>query len=192
LRHAPVEPPLDRASLATVSTILLQRGGTRSADVLLVERGGQRIVVKDFGRRPRWLRETLGRWLVRRELRAYRALAGHRFVPKLIGRVDAHAFAIEYRPGRRLSRRLVGSLPPRFLDHLEEAVRGMHASGVVHLDLRHRSNVLVDERGEPVLIDFASALCLRNDRAMGRALHRLLARLDRRALEKWRAKLQPG
>jgi RIO-like serine/threonine protein kinase len=151
------------------------------------------VVVKDFAPRARWLRATLGRWLVARELRAYRALAGHPSVPRLVGRMGPFAFAVEHRPGRRLSRARAGELPPDFVDRLEQAVRAMHARGVVHLDLRHRSNVLADASGAPVLIDFASAVCLRPGRWPDRWLLRALARLDEAALAKWRAKLaQPG
>ncbi len=156
-------------------------------------RGPERpFVVKDFAGRAPWLRATLGRWLVGRELRAYRALAGHPAVPRLLGRLDAYAFALEYRPGRRLSRQRAAELPPDFLPRLAHAVAEMHARGVVHLDLRHRSNVLADAAGAPVLIDFASALCLRPGRWPDRLLLGWLAALDRRALAKWRAKLAPG
>jgi predicted Ser/Thr protein kinase len=161
--------------------------------VRLVSLAGGAVVVKDFAARGRWVRTTLGRWLVARELRAYRALAGHPNVPRLVGRVDALAFAVEHRPGRRLSRARAGDLPPDFVARLEQAVRAMHARGVVHLDLRHRSNVLADAHGAPVLIDFASAVCLRPGRWPDRWLLRWLARLDEAALAKWRAKLaQPA
>jgi predicted Ser/Thr protein kinase len=168
---------------------VLQRGAGRKPDVRLVAWDGEPAVVKDFAGRAPWLRATLGRWLVARELRAYRALAGHPDVPRLLGRVGRHGFAVEHRPGRRLSRQRAAELPPDFLDRLERAVRGMHERGVVHLDLRHRSNVLVGHDGAPVLIDFASAVCLRPGRWPDRVLLRWLARVDERALAKWRRKL---
>jgi serine/threonine protein kinase len=65
----------------------------------------------------------------------------------------------------------------------------MHARGVAHLDLRHRSNVLLTADGTPVLIDFGSAVCLRPGGLAARLLLPLLARIDRGALGKWRAKL---
>ena len=182
-------PPLDRRALAGAPIQVLQRGAGRKPDVVLVRVGGRDVVVKDFAARAWWLRATLGRWLVSREVRAYRALAGHRDVPALLGRIDAHGFAVEHRPGRRLSRQRAHELPPDFLARLERAVGEMHARGVVHLDLRHRSNVLVDAAGAPVLIDFASAVCLRPDRWPDRVLLGWLARVDRRALAKWRRKL---
>ena len=170
----------------------LQQGAGRKPDVLLVELADGPVVVKDFGARAPWLRATLGRWLIARELRAYRALAGHPSVPRLLGRIDAYAFAIEHRPGRRLSRQRAAELAPDFLAQLETAVRGLHERGVVHLDLRHRSNVLVDANGAPVLIDFASAVCLSPTRGSQRWLLRALERIDEAALAKWRAKLGPA
>ena len=146
-------------------------------------------MVKDFAGRAPWLRATLGRGLVARELRAYRALAGHPNVPRLLGRAGPYGLAIEYRPGRRLSRQRAAELPADFLAQLARAVGEIHARGVVHLDLRHRSNVLVGADGEPILIDFASAVCLRPERGLERVLLRALAWLDERALAKWRAKL---
>jgi predicted Ser/Thr protein kinase len=186
---APTAPT--RAETESHAIGVLHRGGARNPDVLLVELEGRRVVVKDFAARPRWIRETLGRWLTRREARAYRVLDGLACVPRWLGQVDALALAVEYRPGRRMSRRLAGELPRGFIDRLDEAISSLHERGVVHLDLRHRSNVLVDARGEPVLIDFASAILLRPDGWLGRALLPWLARVDRRALAKWRQRLVP-
>jgi serine/threonine protein kinase len=65
----------------------------------------------------------------------------------------------------------------------------MHARGLVHLDLRHRSNVLAGEDGHPVLLDFASALHFDPTTWWGRCAVSLLGRIDLRALDKWRARL---
>ena len=67
----------------------------------------------------------------------------------------------------------------------------MHARGVAHLDLRHRSNVMVDEQGRPVLIDFASAVCFRPGSLLARLLLPRLASVDLGALQKWRERLVP-
>lgn len=178
-------PQVLRADLASRTRAVLHRGRARNPDVLLVDGPAGPIVVKDFSPRGALVRALLGRWLNRREMRAYRRLAGHPSVPRLLGRIDAFAFALEYRPGRRMSRRLAGAIRPGFVDRLAAAVDAMHQLGVVHLDLRHRSNVLVDERGDPVLIDFASALVL----APGSWLARALGRVDRKAVEKWRQRV---
>jgi hypothetical protein len=189
----PAEPTLalDRGSLAARTREVLNRGNARNPDVLLVDAGDRLVVVKDFAPRAAWVRATIGRWITRREMRAYRILAGHPAVPRLLGRIDALAFVLEYRPGRRMSRRLAAELSPGFIDRLAAAVREMHARGVVHLDLRHRSNVMVDEREQPILIDFASAVMLRPRGVLGRRLLRWLARWDWDAVEKWRQRVEP-
>jgi serine/threonine protein kinase len=146
-------------------------------------------VIKDFGPRGWLIRKTLGRWLIGRELRAYRTLADVEAVPQLLGRVDVLAFALEYRPGQVLSRSLAGTLPDGFLAELRAAVEAMHARGVVHLDLRHRSNILATEDGHPVLIDFASSLRFAPGSVLGRGLRACVAWVDLRALGKWEQRL---
>jgi predicted Ser/Thr protein kinase len=157
-----------------------------------VERDGQRLVVKDFAPRGPLVRAFLGPRIAAREARAYQALEGHPAVPRFLGWIDPLAFAVEYRPGQRMSRRLATALPAEFLPRLEVALREMHARGVVHLDLRHRSNLLLAEDGSPVLIDFGSAVCFRPGGLGARLLLPLLARVDLGALAKWRRKLAQG
>lgn len=181
--------PLGRSALEGTTERILQRGTGTSADVLLVSTSAGPVVVKDYAGRPGWIRRSLGRWSLAREERAYRRLEGLAFVPKLLGRIDADALVIEYRPGVLLSRALKGSLPAEFVGELEGAVDAMHDQGVVHLDLRHRSNVLADEHGHPVLLDFASALFFDPARRSGRAGRALFAWIDRRAMRKWRVRL---
>lgn len=178
-----------RADLERSPRELLSRGGPRNPDVYRVTHAGRALVVKDFAPRSLLVRSVLGPWITRREARAWARLRGHPQVPCLVGRIDALAFAVEYRPGRRMSRKLVGQVPPDFGERLERGLAEMHRRGVVHLDLRHRSNVLVGEQGDPVLIDFGSALCFRPGSFAARTLLPPLARLDLRAARKWRRKL---
>jgi hypothetical protein len=180
---------LRRPELAARVVRVLNRGRRRNPDVLLVEDGERQVVVKDFAPRSRWVRATLGRWLTAREAAAYRWLEGHSAVPRFLGWIDPLAIALEFRPGRRISRHLADEAGPEFAEALSRAVDGLHRRGLAHLDLGHRSNVLVDEAGGPVLIDFASAVWFRPGSAGARWLLPWLARFDRRAVDKWRAKL---
>ncbi len=166
---------------------LLSRGGRGNPDVLLLEHGGQRLVVKDFAPRSGLVRATLGRWITRREVRAWAALEGHPAVPRFIGAIDAFAFAVEHRPGRPLSRSLARELAPDFFARFAAAIDEMHARGVIHLDLRHQGNVLLGDDGDPVLIDFGSALVLPRGSLRSRCARALLGWIDRSALHKWRA-----
>ena len=183
---------LSRDALTGRVRSVLHAGGTGNPDVLLVEgecRGDPPLVIKDYAPRSPWVRRLLAPSLLRREARAYRRLEGIAAVPRLLGRVDDLALVFEYRPGELLSRSLRGKLPAGFLPELEAAIGEMHRRGVVHLDLRHRSNILAGEDGHPVLLDFASALRFDASRPWGRAACAALATLDRRALEKWRTRL---
>lgn len=174
-----------RTELAGRTLLRLQRGGRLKPDVLLVEAGGGRVVVKD------WERVPLGRLLARREARIHGALRGHDTVPRFLGFIDARAFALEYRPGRRFSRRHPDVFSPAFGEALAEAVGGLHRRGVAHLDLRHRGNVRADPAGRPVLLDFGAALHFRPGSRGARWLLPWLARIDRRALGKWRRLTAP-
>lgn len=183
---------LARDALASRTSSVLNRGGFGNPDVLLVlgdGDGAPPVVVKDFAPRSAPVRRMLAPLLLRREARAYRRLAGVAAVPRLLGRVDELALVFEYRPGRLLSRSLRGTLPEAFLPELEMAIEEMHGRGVVHLDLRHRSNILAGDDGHPVVLDFASALRFDASKRPGRVARDVLARIDRRALDKWRIRI---
>lgn len=185
---------ISRAELAENTQCVLSEGGWGNPDVLLVQlpRGGDGlVVVKDFAPRSRVARVLFGRWLLRREERAYRLLAELAAVPRLLGRIDEDALVLEYRPGTLLSRSLAARLPDNFMQELESAIAGMHAQGLVHLDLRHRSNILATDEGKPVLIDFASALFFPQTGRIATWLFRAFARIDLAAIEKWRVRLVP-
>lgn len=184
-------PPISRGELDRHTTAVLNRGNSRNPDVLLVEVGGRQFVVKDFAPRGAWVRASIGRWITAREVRALRALDGLPSVPRFLGCIDSLAFAVEFRPGRRMSRKLAGRVPPEFLGRLETGLREMHQRGVAHLDLRHRSNVMVGEDGGPILIDFGSAVTFRPGSLLARWLLPLLGRIDLAAVEKWRGRLSP-
>ena len=185
--HAPPPYPLPvprRGDLAGAERI--STGGLANPDVFVVEYAGAKLVVKDFAPRPALVRATLGRWIARREQRAWIALADHAAVPRWAGAIDSLAFAVEHRAGRPLSRSLARATPASFFDALAAAIEEMHARGVVHLDLRHQGNVLVGDDGTPVLVDFGSALVLTPGGRLARVARALLGWIDRSAVAKWR------
>jgi hypothetical protein len=131
-------------------------GGTRPA-LLLLQHDGARAVLKDFHAASWFLRAFVGPWLVRREARVYRSLAGAPGVPRLIGLLDRHALLVEHIEGRNCAQYADGELPPGFFDRLLSVVQGIHARGVVHCDIKNRSNIVVADGGHPYIVDFASA-----------------------------------
>jgi hypothetical protein len=149
-------------------------------------------VVKDFGGRGFLFRRIVGPWLLDREERAYRDLEGIDGVPRVIARPSRPTLAIE---------RIVGGVPvgaecrdrldAQFFDRLDAAIRAMHARGVVHLDLHQKRNILVDPDGRPHVVDFASSLRLGRGIVRRRILLPILARLDRYAILKFKAKYAP-
>jgi hypothetical protein len=179
---------LTRANLAGRTLVCLERGGRLSPDVWLVDSDAGRVVVKDFAARGRCVRATLGPWFVRHECRVYRRLSSHPAVPRLLGRIDALAFAVEHRGGVRISRRQPWTFSPEFGRKLEASVRELHALGVVHLDLRHRSNVRAGLDGAR-----ADRLCIGRQLPAGRPRGARLAAAahapDRLAVGKWRRRL---
>jgi hypothetical protein len=183
------KPGLTRADLAQRRLVRLERGGRFSADVWLVEAERGPVVVKDFAERGAFVRAVLGPWFVSHESRIYRQLGSHPAVPRWLGRIDRLAFAVEHRGGVRISRRQPWTFSPDFGRRLEACVRELHAQGVVHLDLRHRSNVRAGLDGAPVLIDFASAIGFRPGSFAARRLLPLLGIADRAAVAKWRRRI---
>jgi len=173
---------LDRDNLVDRTRAVLNRGGWGNPDVLLVETVTGSVVVKDYAPRNAFVRRWLGPWMLQREARVYRCLEGVDAIPRLLGRLDSAALIFEYRSGILLSRSLAGRLPSTFLSELQAAIAEIHRRGVVHLDLRHRSNILAGDDGRPVILDFASAL-------RGRMAVLVFGWLDRRALRKWRVRL---
>ena len=178
-----------RENLAQRTAAALQKGRGTSPDVLLVESDRDLVVVKDFAARAFLVGWILGPWLHHREERAYRLLGDHPSVPRLLGRLDARALVVEHRGGTRFSRRRPWTFSPEFGRQLEQAVQGLHARGVAHLDLSHRSNLRAGPDGRPLLLDFASAITFEPGSWGARWLLPIAAGVDRRAVRKWRRRL---
>lgn len=179
----PVSPPFDRSILGLLPRMLLREGRWANARVARVEHDGVDWVVKDFASRHWWVRNTIGRLLVRRELHIWRRLAGIKGIAPQAFRIDAHALAIRYIPGVTLDKADRRQLDAEFFGALETLLDQVHARGVVHLDTRGSGNMLVTPEGTPALIDFQAAF---STAALPRAVHRWLTALDMTGVyKKW-------
>jgi RIO-like serine/threonine protein kinase len=185
---------LDEQTLRQGEWTLLHAGRNASkADVHVVRLDGRSYAVKDY--RPRsWLvRATMGRWSLRREERAYRALRHLAGIPTFAGRVGPYLLVTELVQGTSLATWEKGRpLPDGFFARLKRLLQQMHELGVVQGDLHHR-DVLVGVDGDVWLVDFSTSLCGGPaGNPLRRRMWRLAARLDRRAVLKLQQRYEPG
>jgi predicted Ser/Thr protein kinase len=148
----------DRAALDSGSKEVLRDGRWANARVYRFNFDGAEWVVKDFAPRSFWVRNTLGRLLLRRELRTLQRLAGIDGVPGDAFRVDSHAIAARFIPGVTLGNVAAEQLNAPFFAALERLLQQVHARGIVHLDTRGTGNMLMTPAGRPALIDFQASL----------------------------------
>jgi hypothetical protein len=166
------------------------RGNFGKPDLNQVDMAGRLVMVKDVRRKNFFLRWTLGLWLIHREWRIYSLLTGIKGIPQPIEQIDRFAFAIEFIPGRPILRR--EPLSPSFFHELENVLRDVHERGVVHMDLRHKGNILVSEKGDPYLIDFNSSFAFKEKGFLRRYLFPLLRRVDDGGLLKLKKRIAPA
>jgi predicted Ser/Thr protein kinase len=168
----------------------LIKGKALKADVFISSVRGRRFVVKDFGKKGFLERNLVGRLVVGRELRAYRALAGIDGLPGQYKRLDPFSIAIEYLDGRDLGGIDRGEIGPGVIKQFEAVVEELHERGWVHLDLQRRSNILL-VGGKVVVVDLASAFHPGGVPLIGRWLTRVLGFADRMSLIKMKSIYAP-
>jgi hypothetical protein len=183
---------LTRESLAGRRRRLHDGRNRTKAVIDLVEGPGPAFVVKDVASRPFWVRVFLGPWQLRREARAYARLEGLEGIPRLIGRVDRRAIALEFVDGRPLQALPRGSLDGVFFDRLAALVDAMHDRGVAHGDLHH-GDVIAGPAGRPYVVDFSTSFVAGpGARWPRRALFDQICRADRRSVAKLRRRYAAG
>jgi hypothetical protein len=183
-----------REELSRLSARPLSQARNRTkADVVLVSWEGAGIVVKDFRERGVLVRETIGRFSIARECRAYAHLAGIAGVPAFVGRIDAYAFAAAFVPGKALPAHPKRSLPPALFRALEGVLAAIHARGIAIADLHHRNIIVAEPDGAPSIIDFSLALLRPASWNLpGRWIWGRAAKLDALALERIRNRYEAG
>jgi len=182
-------PQRHELELATVE--VLRSPGVFQADIRIVDLGEGSMVVKDFAAKPWWAR-WFGRILISHETQAYQELGPLHGIPAFLGRIDAHALAVEKVDGVELTqasgRYRDGG---RYFARLQEVVERLRARRFYHLDLRGRHNVFLCADGEVVLFDLAASIWLRRDARLIRFCERLLSWLYDDAMLKWKNLLTP-
>jgi serine/threonine protein kinase len=97
---------------------------------------------------------------------------------------------MEFIPGRSILRG--ESLPSSFFPELGRVLDEVHGKGVVHLDLRHKGNILVTDEGDPFLIDFNSSFAFKEKGFLRRYLFPLLRWVDYGGLLKLKKRISPS
>lgn len=151
----------ERRDLDRAERELLREGQWANARVELVHIGGWDWTVKDFSPRSWWVRNSIGRFLLGRELRALKRLHGLAGFSAGSFRIDRFALAARFLPGRPLAQVRPDEVTSEYFVRLEALVRSMHARGLVHLDIRGPKNLLLMPDGTPGIIDFQSSLSTR-------------------------------
>jgi RIO-like serine/threonine protein kinase len=172
------------------SELLMKGNPFGKPDLSRVKVGERILMVKDVGNKNFFFRWTLGLWLIQKEWKIYSRLNGIEGIPRAVERIGRFAFTIEYVPASPLRRG--EDLPPSFFSNLERVLREVHSRGVVHLDLRHKGNILISEAGKPYIIDFNSSFSFGEKGGFRRFLFPFLRWVDYGGLLKLKERVSPS
>ncbi len=187
---APAAPP--REELERHPRTVLKDEGPGAPLVVRYDLPDGPVVLKEW--RPGSASRLFAFWartLMRRETRHLRLLDGTEGIPRYRGQYGRDAVLMEWVDAQPIRRRLPMEVKEAGLDALERALAAIHARRFVHLDLHQKLNALVSPDGSRAwLIDLGQGIdCSRGP--LRRLLFPALARIDRRAIEKFRAKYAP-
>ena len=150
---------LELSSLSETHCGILRHSSNTRPVIWVVERKGERAVVKDFSNTKFFYRNIIGRFLIWREHRAYKQLNGLKGIPTYYGVIDGLALALEEihsRPLKKHNRHI--KLSDTFFDDLKNIVDNFHERGLAHCDLKNGANVLVGNDGRPYIVDWSASI----------------------------------
>lgn len=179
---------ITRQMIENLPAEMLSRGRWGNADLVRLGFNGKHYTIKDFSPCPPLVKKIWGKWMVKREYRAFARLEGIDGIPQEPFMLDAYAVGYRFVYGKTLRAAGADEIPDGFFPALEELVHRMHERNIVHLDLRNRRNILIDEQGAPVLLDFQSCLDLN---MIPSVVHGLLKEIDLSGVYKIWFKLRP-
>ncbi len=113
---------------------------------------GARYVVKINRRMSLLGWRLIGKWLGRRESRAYQKLADLPAIPDYIGPATDTGFVHAYVEGEPLSRDR--PVPDSFFPELLELIAELNRRGIAYVDTNKPQNILHTDDGRPCLFDF--------------------------------------
>jgi RIO-like serine/threonine protein kinase len=138
---------------------VLRKPSSTRPTLWLVEENGMRAVVKDYSSNRFLYRNTIGRFLLWRERKAYRRLKGLRGVPTCYRVIDGLALVIEEISGRNIEGlENEKGLSQEFFHQLQELVKNVHSRGLAHCDLKRAPNILLGHDEKPYLVDWSASI----------------------------------
>lgn len=105
-----------------------------------------------------WPWRSIGEAAIRREHEIYARIAAVPGIPRCLGLIDDKRLVLEYLEGgtfRHREREIENW--GRFFTRLLETIRGIHARGVAHGDLKRKDNLIVGPGERPYIVDFGVA-----------------------------------
>lgn len=100
--------------------------------------------------------KPLAAYLCSREVSALRKLQGLKGFQQLVMQDSGTSFISLYEKGVPIKK--AHNLTPEYFAKLDKLVEEMHKAGVVDMDLGHTRDILIDESGNPTIIDFGGAV----------------------------------
>jgi hypothetical protein len=179
-----------RARLAGLQPEVLKAEGEGAATLLRYDLPDGPAVLKEWAPRRSRLMRWWAQLQMRREIRNYRLLAGCPGIPDYLDHEGNEALLIRYVKASPIHRKMPPALLRMGLDDLERVLGAVHARRFVHLDLHQKLNALIDAGGHAWLVDLGQGLDCSRGWVRG-ALFPLLARIDRAAVIKFRARYAP-
>ncbi len=138
--------------------VLREPSSTRPA-LYLIQEDDVRAVVKDFSPNGNLYRNTVGRFLVWRESKAYRRLTGLKGVPCCFRSIEGIALILEEIPGKNIEDlEKEEMLPKEFFEELRKLVERVHERGLAHCDLKRAPNILLGYDGKPYIVDWSASI----------------------------------
>jgi len=134
--------------------ILQQAHSPLKANVYLRATAEKTIVVKDYSKSPAWLRNTLCKFLMKREINTLKKLETIPGIPKFLSYEGTCAYRMEFIEGISPDHQFLGT-NPGLLPQLANIVDQMHNRGITHNDLRP-GNLIITPAKQVYLIDFGS------------------------------------
>lgn len=193
ISHAAPGADFDPGRLRGVAPVRRIEGRNwTKADVEFYDIEGCRVAVKTYAPRNAVARNTLGRWLIRREAAAFGAVAGIPAVPRFVSRIGPFAIATRWVDAVPLREHAGGLLDDGVFDRLAAIVDDIHARGVALADLHHR-DVLLAADGSLYVLDLATAWVLGSRPGpLRRYLFERFCESDRVNLARMRARFTGG